>query len=191
VTIARRTIALLLLLHAALSAGRAQTLRGRLVSADSSRPVAGAIVVLRDTSGADVARVLSNADGSFLIRLPAPGLYRVRALRIGFRPGEFGPYRLGTVEDLQLLLPLLDTPIALSAIRVAGQSACRAREKGGDATLAVWEEARKAGGDCAYEGHVGPDARWEWRDSTRCGMRGRNAGCGKERCGLRILQLKN
>jgi hypothetical protein len=144
VTIARRTIALLLLLHAALSAGRAQTLRGRLVSADSSRPVAGAIVVLRDTSGADVARVLSNADGSFLIRLPAPGLYRVRALRIGFRPGEFGPYRLGTVEDLQLLLPLLDTPIALSAIRVAGQSACRAREKGGDATLAVWEEARKA-----------------------------------------------
>ncbi len=123
---------------------RAQTIRGRLVSADSSRPVAGAIVVLRDSSNADIGRTLSGANGSFVIRMPAPGLYRLRTLRIGFRPGDFGPYRMDASDDVELLLPLADTPISLAEIRVAGQNECRARDKGGAATLAVWEEARKA-----------------------------------------------
>ena len=118
---ARRTIGALLLLHASLSVARAQVIRGRLVSADSSRPVAGVIVVLRDSSNADVARVLSGADGSFVVRLAAPGFYRMRTLRIGFRPGEYGPYRMGASDDVQLLLPLLDTPIEI------GRASCRER----------------------------------------------------------------
>src|ERR1039458_7781366 len=77
---------------------RAQTIRGRLVSADSSRPVAGAIVVLRDSSNVDIGRTLSGANGSFVIRMPAPGLYRLRTLRIGFRPGDFGPYRVNALD---------------------------------------------------------------------------------------------
>jgi hypothetical protein len=142
-TVARRSMGALLLLHASLSAAHAQTIRGKLGSGDPNRAAGGAIVVARDSSNADVARTLSGADGSFSIRLRAPGLYHLSALRVGFKPVEFGPYRVGATDDVQLVLQLVDAPIALAAIHVASNS-CRARDKGGDALLVVWEEAREA-----------------------------------------------
>jgi|GEM_PF-431423 len=122
----------------------AQTIRGHVVSADSTRTVPGVIVVLRDSSNADVARTLATGDGSFLLRVRIAGLYRIRALRIGFRPVEFGPYRMGLSEDVRVLLRLTDVPISLAAMSVTGRNECLAREEGGETTLVLWEEARKA-----------------------------------------------
>lgn len=45
----------------------------------AERPVAGAVLVFTDASGAEVKRVTSAADGTFSIEL-APGAYRVTAL---------------------------------------------------------------------------------------------------------------
>lgn len=42
----------------------------------ADRPVAGATLLILDVDGAEVARVTSDADGSFEVRLP-PGRYRV------------------------------------------------------------------------------------------------------------------
>jgi hypothetical protein len=44
----------------------------------AARPVAGAVLVFSDAAGAEVARAISDADGTFSVEL-APGAYRVTA----------------------------------------------------------------------------------------------------------------
>ncbi len=45
----------------------------------ADRPVAGAEVVVRDGAGAEVARAVTAADGTFLVSVPGSGVYRVEA----------------------------------------------------------------------------------------------------------------
>lgn len=126
------------------SAAAAQTLRGRVTSADSSRGLSGVIVLLRDPSGREVARTLSTSTGSYVLRAPAAGSYRVRTLRIGYRPGDFGPYMLSLSREDNAVLALADIPVSLAAVRVSAPGECRSRDADGGATLEIWEEARKA-----------------------------------------------
>ncbi len=133
------------MLASSTAVANAQTVRGRLVSADSTRPISGAIVLLRDSSNIDVARTLSADNGSFTLKLPSRGTYRIRALLNGFQPGDYGPNRLGAPDDTTaLLLSIADARISLAAIRIAGRRDCGARDKGGSPALVIWEEARKA-----------------------------------------------
>lgn len=81
---------LLLVLPALLSAQAvgAQTVQGQLVEEGTGSPIAGALVLLLNEDGKTAARVLTDEGGRFLIRAPAPGLYRLRADRIGFRSAQ-------------------------------------------------------------------------------------------------------
>jgi hypothetical protein len=47
----------------------------------ADRPVAGAVIVVRDAGGTEVARATTAADGTYAIAL-APGSYRVEALPV-------------------------------------------------------------------------------------------------------------
>ena len=114
------------------------------MSADSTTPVPGVAIVLEDSVHRPIARTLSSPNGAFAFREVVPGVYRVRTLRIGFRPGQFGPYRLAPGTDQEVLLALRDLPTNLAAVHVEARSACRSAGEGGDETLAVWEEARTA-----------------------------------------------
>src|SRR4051812_44040799 len=63
----------------------AATISGRVTMADSSTPVAGALVLLRkDSGGADDA--LSDAQGRFSFKSMGPGSYKLTATKIGYAP---------------------------------------------------------------------------------------------------------
>src|SRR5438309_2200341 len=63
----------------------AQQVRGIVVDRGDN-PVAGVVVMLLDSASAVSARSLTNDQGEFRLPAPRAGTYRIRTLRIGFRP---------------------------------------------------------------------------------------------------------
>ena len=73
---------------------RGQSVRGQLVDKTNGAAISGAFVVLVDQGGQEVARVLTGDAGTFLLRAPAPGTYRLQSKRIGFRMTASQPFAL-------------------------------------------------------------------------------------------------
>ena len=135
-----------LVLVAALAAARvleAQTVRGEITDRVTGRPVTGAVVLLLDASDRAVAQSLADARGRYQLLSPAPGTFRVRALRIGFRPATSQPFTLaaGAVLDLQPLQS--GARVALDTVHVVGRNSCEIMNDA-RATFALWEQARTA-----------------------------------------------
>src|SRR5581483_10164634 len=63
-----------------------QVVRGVVASNRVPSGIAGAVVLLLDTTGVVRARALTAAGGEFRIASPAREPFRLRTLRIGFRP---------------------------------------------------------------------------------------------------------
>lgn len=123
---------------------RAQAAEGRVVDSLSGTPIAGALVLLVDSAGAERARALTYESGGFLLRAPAPGRYRVRVLRIGFQRWESPPVSLEPGRTVALRTAVPSVPLVLPDVEVVSESPCRARP-GSEADLAaVWEEVQKA-----------------------------------------------
>lgn len=122
----------------------AQVMRGRIVSFDSSRALSGVIVTLTDSAHHDIARTLSNSQGGFVLHARVPGAYTVRALRIGYLPEELGPLSLRTGDTMRVTFPLRNRAVTLQAIAISDRKRCDRPSEGGQATLVVWEETRKA-----------------------------------------------
>src|SRR6267142_4324585 len=76
------------------SALEAQSLRGQLTDSVSRAPLPGAFLTLVDEKGVERARTITNGSGEFLLTAPAPGVYRLRSKRIGFRPYVSAPLNL-------------------------------------------------------------------------------------------------
>src|SRR5574341_175877 len=81
---------------AAAAGARGQTVRGRVVEADTRKPVAGARVVLRSPEDSSLAAVTDTA-GAFVARATVPGRYEVSVARLGYRAQQQGPFELLTV----------------------------------------------------------------------------------------------
>src|SRR5687767_11183410 len=101
----RRSRIVLALLLSLSTAAEAQTVRGS-VADERDAPVAGVVVQLLDAQSAIIARALSNERGEYRLMAPSDGTYRVRTLRIGFRPMSYGPFTLRAGEDLAQRLVL-------------------------------------------------------------------------------------
>lgn len=124
------------------SPSAAQAVTG-VVEDEAARPVAGVLVTLRQPAGGQpIAGALTDAQGRFIVRAPAPGRYMVRAERVGYRAasaeveaaeGQTAEVRLVTGVQA-FVLPALE----VSATR------CTVRPGEDDAAYALWEEARKA-----------------------------------------------
>jgi len=125
------------------SAARAQSVRGVVVDA-GERPVSGVVVLLVDSASAVAARSLSDERGEFRLSASRAGTYRLRTLRIGFRPVVSGPIAIAAGEQVTRRLVLNGLPIALDTIRVVDRSVCRAFTDSGAATYSVWEQIRTA-----------------------------------------------
>lgn len=145
----------------------AQSIHGRLLGADSV-PVAGAIVALVDSTGAEAGRVLSSAIGSYSFHPSHPGTFTIRVFRIGY-PAFTSPRQAlapDAVVDYSTLLP--ETPIVLHDIEVnAGGNSCASSDTLSTGTTAtLLEEVRKAFGsvDLALRDH---DLRFEVRSYVR------------------------
>lgn len=121
----------------------AQVVRGTAITPDSLL-VPGVIVTLLDDKGQPVARALSDEGGSFSMRAPAPGTYRIDARRLAFRPTLDAPITLEEGRVLLHTLVLTSAPVQLASMRVTAELRCQAIPDSGSAAFAVWEEARKA-----------------------------------------------
>jgi hypothetical protein len=71
------------------------------------------------------------------------GTYRVRTLRIGFRPVLSEPLTLATGREESQQIALASVSLGLDTVRVGGAATC-GRSNAGNMTLAIWEQARAA-----------------------------------------------
>ena len=122
---------------------QAQELRGRLVTTDGAA-VPWALVRLIDDAGAEVMTVVSSTSGMFHLRAPDPGMFRVKAERIGFAATLSEPISLTHDEFSTLVLTAEATPIELPALEVETVANCELGRRAGPTLLAVWTEVRKA-----------------------------------------------
>ena len=121
----------------------AQSIRGVVVDPAGSG-VAGVVVMLLDSLTNTTGRALSNMRGEFRLAAPAAGTFRVRTLRIGFRPITSAPIVLAAGLEVVQRFELRGLPLSLDTVRVLAQSTC---EGAGDSTMvtyAAWEQVRAA-----------------------------------------------
>ncbi len=136
------------LLVAMLCAARvvsAQELRGTVRVAELEQPAAGVIIEALDAaSGARVTTTLSDARGYFILRLNEPRTIRVRGLRIGQRPTDFGTFALAAGEVRTETFTLSGAAITLERVSVVGRSVCGRARAQDQQVVTLLDEARKA-----------------------------------------------
>jgi len=142
----RRALAVTLLLAVSGSALAAQRLRGEILLPDSISPAAHVIVIATDVTGADLAKTTSNDTGAFDLLLPHSGPYRVRVLRLGFRPTLLAPVEVAAGQVRTLRIVLTGSIVSLAQVRVRSQSVCGTgvREESGQLVADLWQQARFA-----------------------------------------------
>src|SRR3954464_12859617 len=116
-----------------------QTIRGVVVDRGNV-PVPGVVVQLLDSASSIATRALSNDRGEFVVTTSRAGTYRLRTLRIGYRPTTSDALVLRSGEAATQRVTLSNILIALDTVRVNDRSACRAFTDSGAATFAVWEQ---------------------------------------------------
>src|SRR5687767_11861353 len=79
-----------LALAACAATASAQSVRGVLLDAVTTRPIAGARITLLDSLGGEAAAVSTDSVGRFLLASPAIGQFRMRIRRIGYEPATSG-----------------------------------------------------------------------------------------------------
>jgi hypothetical protein len=122
----------------------AQVVRGTVVRPGNDIGISGVVVLLIDASGQVVARSLTNERGEYRVAASAAGVYRIRTLRIGFRPATTDAMSLSSGQELTHRLSLSSVPFALDTVRVVDASVCRVRADTAAATYAIWEQVRTA-----------------------------------------------
>ena len=124
--------------------GAAQAVQGQLIDANTGAPVEGALVLLLTQVGEEAGGFLTNDAGRFILQAPDPGVYSLRAERIGYETTVSDSFRLDPGQQFGIRLETSQTAIRLEGIRVEGNQRCTVRPGEGLQLAAVWEEARKA-----------------------------------------------
>lgn len=119
------------------------TVIGRVLDAETRAPQEGVFVVALDEAGRRHAGVLADATGRFVLRVPAPGRFRLRAERIGLESGFSPWFDTGTGQVVTIDLSTRPMAVSLEGVEVTGASRCGLRGDQGSATIRLWEEARK------------------------------------------------
>jgi hypothetical protein len=122
---------------------RAQRVRGIVTSSASEQPT-GAILTLEDTSGRPVARALVHADGTFVLTAPASGRFRLRAIRLGFRPSDWETIDVGAAGVDGIRLEMTSVPVRLDRVAVSAAGQCTTRPDSAMAAFALWRAAETA-----------------------------------------------
>lgn len=139
----RRTLALSFLLVGLAAPLAAQVVRGTMHEEVSGRPIEGGLAQLLDSTRV-VASAVSDEQGRFRLPEVPPGRYRVRALRIGYRPWTSDSFTLAAGQELALALQVVGVPVLLAEIEVTGTSPCQARPEADRRVALAWDEARTA-----------------------------------------------
>lgn len=117
---------------------------GGVVSDPSGSSPAGVVVQLLDSNSTIAARALTNAAGEFRMTAPFAGTFRLRTLRIGFKPTVSDAFVAGPGVDVTRRIALTGILVALDTVRVSSRTVCKS--VGDSTTMAylAWEQARAA-----------------------------------------------
>ena len=121
----------------------AQVLRGSVRSRADSIGMPGVVVLLIDSMGGVAARALSGATGEFRVAAPGAGTYRVRTLRIGFRP-DTTVVTLGAGQEREQVLLVGSVAVRMDTVRVVDERVCRADAAPEGVAAEIWDQARTA-----------------------------------------------
>lgn len=100
-------------------AGPGPVVRGTVQDADSGIPLGAGGVLLLGSDGTAVSMVLTDDGGRYLLPVPAPGTYRLRAERVGYHALVRGPFTLGGADTLTLDFALSPAPLLLDSLLVS------------------------------------------------------------------------
>lgn len=121
---------------------QAQAIQIRVVDSTTMTPLSGALIALVDARGVALAEGLSTENG-FRAFFAAPGPYRIRVRRIGYRPYLSGILELANARTLTIQVQ--SQPVVLSTIVISARTSCRSlRSRTSQALATVWAEATKA-----------------------------------------------
>ncbi len=131
------------------SLGAQMTLSGRVIDAETRRPVAGATVLPRRQNGERLRGSFADAAGRFELVLPPEEGIRVRIERVGYQPVELDPHspesHPGVARvDGGVVVRLTPRPFRIEGLEARGSSRCETNPQEGAATYALWTEARTA-----------------------------------------------
>lgn len=116
----RAAAAALLMMACDARAGHAQRVDGRIMDAETRAPIAGARLLLLDEQGRTVHRATSNGRGFFTLQARTPGLYRIRASRVGYREATSGAVDLVSAAERDVDLLLSSDAVVLDPLTVTG-----------------------------------------------------------------------
>ena len=121
----------------------AQVVEVHLREGATAAPIAGVVVrLLRDST--EVERALTNAGGRALLRAPAPGVYRIRVNRIGFKAILSDTFSLSEHQAVAKELSMTSAPFVLPAVAIQTKSECGAKMSDGPLVAALWEQIATA-----------------------------------------------
>ena len=143
-----RTVVLFLLGVALSSPAPAagQSVTGTVLDTDQGLPLPGTFLVLLDEAGEERSRALTTRAGTYRLRAPGPGSYRIRVQRIGVADVTTDLITLGDrgVVNRQIRVPLSPVHLASISVAVDVESQCGMLQEDALGLYIVWEEARKA-----------------------------------------------
>lgn len=122
-----------------------QQVLGRAVQETDGTSVLEALIILLDDRGRERGRTITSSSGSFDLRAPGAGRYRLRVLRIGQRGWETPPFDVALHQVLRSTIQVPDRPFELPELStLARRSNCRVAL--GDASIgaALFEAAQTA-----------------------------------------------
>ena len=144
-----------LALGASTAAAEAQVVRGSVRTLDTSLPVPGAEVSIRDSVGSELAKVFADEQGFFLISLRDVGVFSVQARRLGFQMAATNLLKV-EADTVSLEFQLAEIATDLDAVTVTGMAALNAQRL---------EEAERRGWSI-YEPELVSQHRSRSRDLT-------------------------
>jgi carboxypeptidase family protein len=121
-------------------AAAAQRVRGTVRDSLSRQPIGGAVVWLTDGGGKFLARSIADERGQFAV-IHVAGATQLHVVRIGFRPVIVPVGR--TSADTLVEVSMGSIPLTLDTVASLRRRVCPG-EKGTNAALSLWEQARAA-----------------------------------------------
>ncbi|MEP6619976.1 MAG: carboxypeptidase regulatory-like domain-containing protein [bacterium] len=114
------------------------------MSDEAGAPVPGVVVMLIDARATTITQALSDQRGEFRLPMVPAGQYRLRTLRIGFRPVSSDAFELRSGADVDQHLILRGVAFALDTMRVVEQGTCHDAGDSTQTLYALWEQVRGA-----------------------------------------------
>ena len=142
----------------------AQSVQGRVLQLPADVPISGALVVLVDSAGRDVARAATSASGGYSLAAGSAGRYRIVVRQIGWQAWTSPAFELAAGASRPLLLRIQTEPYALPTITVEARRPRCGIRLGGDAVvsrlLEVAQTALALAQTRADDGIIGLSSEW-------------------------------